>query len=74
MLNRFAPLAHLLRMLVEPLLDGLKKMLVLPAGDTALLARGALILNGASLAGRGPVAVQGQSIFHICVVGISKNW
>ena len=30
MLNRFAPLAHLLRMLVEPLLDGIKDVFVLP--------------------------------------------
>ncbi len=44
MLDGFAPLAHLLRMLVEPLLDGLKDMLVFPAGDPALLARRAVQL------------------------------
>ncbi len=40
MLDGFAPLAHLLRMLVEPLLNVLKDMLVFPAGDPALLALG----------------------------------
>ena len=46
-------------MLVEPLLDGLENMLVLPTGDPALLARGAAILDGASPADIGPVAAQG---------------
>ena len=47
MLNGFTPLAHLLRMLIEPPLDGLKDVFVLPAGNPAFLARGALILDGA---------------------------
>ena len=47
MLNRFTPCAHHLGMLVEPLLDILKNMFVLPAGNPAFLARGALILDGA---------------------------
>ncbi len=38
-------------MLVEPLLDGLEDMLVLPAGNPALLARRAVTLDGAGLAG-----------------------
>ncbi len=54
-LGRLAPPTHLLRMLVEPLLDGLENVLVLPAGDAALLARGAAMLDGASLAGVGPI-------------------
>ncbi len=70
MLDGFAPLAHLFRMLVEPLLDGLENMFVLPAGNPALLARGALILDGAPLAGSGPVAAQGQSLFLVC----SMRW
>ncbi len=41
MLDGFAPLARLLRVLVEPPLDGLEDGFVLPAGDPALLARGA---------------------------------
>ncbi len=47
MLDGFAARAHLLRVLVEAALDGLENMLVLPAGDAALLAGGALPLDGA---------------------------
>ena len=36
MLDGFAPLAHLLWMLVEPPLDGLEDGFMLPAGDPAL--------------------------------------
>ncbi len=53
----FAPLSHLLRVLVEPSLDGLKDVFVLPAGNPALLARGAAILDGASLAAPDPTMV-----------------
>ena len=67
MLDRFAPLAHLLGVLVEPPLDGLEDVFVLPAGDPALPARGAAILDGASLAGRGPVAAQGQPVLLVRV-------
>jgi hypothetical protein len=42
MLDRFAPLAHLFRVFVEPALDSFKNMFVLPAGNPALLAGGAL--------------------------------
>jgi len=66
MLNGFAPLAHLLWMLVKPLLDGLKNMLVLPAGNPAFLARGTLILDDAALTDIGPVAAQDQSVFLVC--------
>ena len=62
-LDRFAPLAHLLRMLVEPALNRLENMLMLPSGDPPLLAGGAVMLDGAALAGVGPVAAQDQSIF-----------
>ena len=55
-LDGFAPLAHLLRMLVEASLDGLEKVFVFPAGDPALFARGATMLDGAALADVGPVA------------------
>ena len=41
-------------------MDGLKDMFVFPAGNPALLARGATMLDGAALAGVGPVAVPGQ--------------
>src|SRR4051795_11837444 len=50
MLDRLAPLAHLLRMLVEPALYCLKNRLMLPTGDPTLLARGAAVLDGATLA------------------------
>jgi len=61
MLDRFPPLAHLLRMLVEPALYGLKNMLILPTGDPALPACGAAVLDGAALgkrwssSGAGPI-------------------
>src|ERR1700693_6249584 len=51
MLDRLAPLAHLLRMLVEPALHRLENVLVLPSGDPPLLAGGAAMLDGAALAG-----------------------
>jgi hypothetical protein len=41
MLDCLAPLAHLLRMLVEASLDCLENMLVLPTCDPTLLAGGA---------------------------------
>ncbi len=37
MLDRFAPLAHLLRVLVRPPLNGLDDMFVFPAGNPALI-------------------------------------
>ncbi len=52
MLDRLSPLVHLLLVLVEPLLDGLEDIFVLPAGHPALLARGATMLEDAALAGR----------------------
>ncbi len=54
-LGGFAPRAHLFRVLVEASLDGLEKVFVFPAGDPALFARGATMLDGAALAGVGPV-------------------
>ncbi len=68
MLDRLSSLAHLFRMLVEPLLDGLKDMFVFPVGDPALRARGASMLDRAGLAGIGPVAAQDQPLFLVCVV------
>ena len=65
MLDGLAPLAHFLRMLVEPLLDGLQNALMFPPRDPVLLARGALILDSTALAGIGPLAVQGQTLFHV---------
>ncbi len=53
MLDRLAPLAHLLRMLVEPALHRLENVLMLPSGDPSLLAGGAAVLDGAALAGVG---------------------
>ena len=66
MLDRLAPLAHLLGMLVEPALDGLENVLVLPTGDPTLLARGTAVLNGAGRARVGPVAPQDQTVFLVC--------
>jgi hypothetical protein len=39
MYDRFAPLTHLLGMFVEPALDSLKNMLMLPTRDPAFAAR-----------------------------------
>lgn len=65
MLDCFTPLTHLLRVLVEALLDGFKNMLVFPACNPAFLASGAAIPDGAALASIGPIAVQRQSLFFI---------
>ncbi len=56
MFDRFSALAHLVRMGVEARLHLFKKMFMLPAGDAALLAGGALIPDGAGLADICPVA------------------
>src|SRR6185503_5953376 len=42
MLDGLAALTHLLRVLIEPALDGLEDMFMLPAWDPALAARRAL--------------------------------
>ena len=52
--DRLPPLAHLLRVLVEPPLNGLENLFVFPAADSALLARGVTGLDGAVSAGVGP--------------------
>src|SRR5674476_1588551 len=63
MLDRLAPPAHLPRMLVEPALHRLEHALMFPSGDPSLLAGVATVLDGAALAGVGPVAAQDQSVF-----------
>src|SRR5262249_53147308 len=44
MLDRLAPLAHFFWVLVEPALDGLENLLMLPTRDPSLLAGGAAVL------------------------------
>ena len=68
MLDRLAPLTHLLRMLVKPTLHGFENMLVLPTRDPSLLARSAVVFDRAVLTGIGPVAAQDQPIFLVRVV------
>src|SRR5664280_3151778 len=63
MLDRLAPQTHLFRMFVEPALHRLENTLMFPSGDPSLLAGGATVLDGAALAGVGPVAAQDQSVF-----------
>ena len=58
MLDRLPALAHFLRMGIQPRLDLFKKMLMLPAGNAALLAGGAFVPDGACPAGLGPVTAQ----------------
>src|SRR6516162_5657130 len=67
MLDRLAPLAHFLRVLVEPALDGFENMFVLPTRDPSLFAGRAAALESAALAGVGPIATQDQPIFLIRV-------
>jgi CRP-like cAMP-binding protein len=62
MLDRLAPLTHRLRVLVEAPLDSLQHVLMLPAGEAALPASGALILDRTGPAGVGPVAVQREPV------------
>jgi hypothetical protein len=65
MLHRFAPLTHLLRVLVQALLDSFKNMLVFPACDPTFLAGRAALPDGTALARIGPIAVQRQSFFFV---------
>ena len=51
MLNGLAALAHFLRVLVEPSLDGLENMFMLPAFDPALFTGRAVLLYRTALAG-----------------------
>jgi len=76
MLNRLAPLAHLFRMFVEPALHRLKNVFVLPSGDPSLLTGGATVLDGAALAGVGPIAAQDQSVFlgRVVVGELLAGW
>ena len=66
-LHRLAPLAHPLRVLVEPPLDRLKNMLMLPALNPSFPARGAAVLDGAAQACVGPVTSQGQPLLLVRV-------
>jgi hypothetical protein len=68
MFNRFTPLTHFLRMLIETTLNVLKNVFVFPTGDAAFLARGAFFFDSASRAGVGPVAAQSQPSFLVCRV------
>jgi hypothetical protein len=63
MLDRLASLAHLLRMLVEPALNGFENMLMLPSRDPSLLGGGTAMLDGAALTDVGQIAAQQQSMF-----------
>jgi hypothetical protein len=62
MFDRLAALAHLLRMLVEPALNGFENVLMFPSGDPSFLAGGASGLDCTALADVGPVAPQHQTV------------
>ena len=49
-----------------PALHRLENVLMLPSCDPSLFAGGAAVLDGATLAGVGPVAAQDQSVFLGC--------
>ena len=55
MLDRLTALAHLLQVFVEPLLDPLKNMLMLSAGDAPFPTRGASLSDGAAETGVAPI-------------------
>jgi hypothetical protein len=55
MLDHLAPLAHRLGVLVEPALDRLEDVLMLPSGDPALSGWRALALDRAARAGGSPI-------------------
>src|SRR5580704_1542771 len=63
MLDCFAPLPHLLRMLIEPALHLIENVLIHPSGDPPFFALGAAALDGAVRTCVGPIAAQDQSIF-----------
>ena len=62
-LDRLAPLAHLLRIFIETVLQRLQNVLVLPSRDPSLLGGGAIGFDGVALARVCLVAAQNQSIF-----------
>src|SRR5208283_5565621 len=66
-LDRLATHAHLTRVRIKSSLHGLKKMLVLPAGDAPLRARRALRLDRAGAADAAPIAAQDQPMFLVRV-------
>jgi len=55
MFNRFTSLSHLLRVLIQALLDRFENVFVFPASNSAFLACGALIFDCAAAAGVDPV-------------------
>jgi hypothetical protein len=52
-------------MLVEPALNGLENLLMLPTRDPSLFAGGAAVLDVAAPASVGPVAMQNQPMFLV---------
>src|SRR6476661_4301638 len=61
MFDRLAALAHLLRMLVEPALNGFENVLMFPSGDPSFIAGGASGLDCTALADVGPVAAASRT-------------
>ena len=61
MLDRLAPLTHLFRMLIKPALHRLENVLMLPSEDQTFLGCGAAMLDGAVLAGVGPIPMQDRA-------------
>jgi hypothetical protein len=66
MLDRLAPLAHLLRMLIEATLDYLENVFMLPSRDPSLLGGSTAMLDGTILTDVRQIAAQGQSMFFGC--------
>src|ERR1035437_5801563 len=64
MLNRLAPAARGLGILIQPLLHGFDNVLALPSCDPAFFARSALFLDGAGAAGVGHVTAQLLPVLH----------
>src|SRR5262245_55407468 len=68
MLDRLAPLAHGVRISIEPLLNSVEHLLVLPPRDASLRTRGAVRLELTFWTRCRPVAPQ---LLSILLVGVS---
>src|SRR3954454_25209706 len=68
MLDHLPQPAHRLQVRIEPALHRLQHCFMLPAGDTAVQARGAAARERSGMADRGPIAAQSQSTLDIAVV------
>ena len=67
MLDGFPSLPHLLRMFIKSALYFFQNIFMFPTSNAAFFTVGALILNGATLADLGKVAMHGSALFLVGV-------